>query len=230
LSNTLPQVRARVNALLNNLDAKRPIDLVRVDQNIRNAYITLQARMPAAETETASAGTITAGSDTFSLPTTSSAEYAGLVWIRLRSNGEFLTHVTVEEMNALRAGNASIVTGTPRYFALWEDSTQTVQGRCESAPASTETYDLFKTAVASDFDATALDSTTIALSRYGIQALIYQAAAEIAASLTEEDLALRRLNPAVIKVWFQQAEIMLNKECQRRNDLESVGRVQRWTT
>lgn len=227
MSSTLPKVRAQVQVMLNEMDARKPsIGLIRLDQTIRNVYITLQARLPVTESVTTSAGTIS--SDTFTLPTTSSAEYSGLVWIRLQSTGEFLTQLTTEEMKQLRDGNATTPVGTPSYFALYEDSSQQVQGQCESAPASALTYDLHRTLVASDFTLTALDSTTLALSRYGIQALIYQSAAEVAASYTEEDLKLRRLNPSVIQLWLKQAELMLHRECVRRNDLESVGRMQYW--
>jgi hypothetical protein len=213
--------------MLNERDMRdSSMGVIRMDQFIRNAYMAIQAQLPLQESVTASAGTIS--SDTFTLPTASNAEYSGLVWIRLRSTGDFLTQLTTEEMTALRTGNATIPTARPQYFALYEGSDQVVNGICESIPSAAETYDLHRTMVAGDFDTTAMDSTSIALGRYGVLALVSQSAAMIAASLTAEDMAKRRLNPSIIPVWFEEARVMTHKEAVRRNDLESVGREQRW--
>ena len=227
MSATLLQARVQVQALINEMDfRKASTSLIRLDTIMRGAYIWLQAELPPTESVTASAGTIS--SDTFTLPTTSSAQYAGLVWIRIRSTGAFLTEVTREEMVAMRALHPTVPISNPLYFAMYEDSTQTVNCQCESIPPSPLTYDLHKTLVAADFDLTALDSTMLALSRYGIQSLIYQTAAEVAAMFNDEDLQLRRLNPSVIPHWFQQADRMRHLEAVRLNNLHSQGREQRW--
>jgi len=227
VSATLLQARVQVQALINEMDAKKSaISLPRLDTIMRGAYMTLQAELPPIESVTTSAGTIS--SDSFTLPTTSSAQYSGLVWIRLQSTGAFLTEVSREEMNAMRALHPTAPSSIPLYFAMYEGSDQTVNCRCESSTPTPLTYDLHTTKVAADFDLTSLDTTTLALSRYGIQSLIYQTAAEVAATFTDEDLALRRLNPSVVPFWFKQADRMQHLEKVRLNQLHSQGRAERW--
>lgn len=229
MSTTLLGARVQVQALINEMDAKKSsISIPRLDTIMRGAYNWLQAELPPVESVTLSAGTIS--SDTFILPTTSSAQYAGLVYLRLQSTGGFLVEVSREEMNQMRSLRPSVPIAIPLYFAMYEDSGQSVQCRCESSPPSALTYDLHKTLVAADFDLTALDSTTLALSRIGIQSLVYQTAAEVAATFTDEDLQLRRLNPSVIPFWFKQADRMRHLEAVRLNNLHSQGREQRWTS
>ena len=127
----------------------------------------------------------------------------------------------------MRDGSPTLLTGIPRWFALWEDSSQVVQGRCYPGAAAAETYDLHRSSAPTDFDLTAMDSTVIALSVLGLNALVFKSALNLGATMTDEDLALRRLNPRVFEAWADDYRVCLHDEAVRRHDLESVGRYQR---
>ena len=75
MSTTVASLRARVLSKLHMLDERTGPSRVYVDQEIRDQYLAMQARLPDAYSYTAAAGSITAGSATFTLPSTSSAEY-----------------------------------------------------------------------------------------------------------------------------------------------------------
>lgn len=229
MSVTLPSVRTRVRIKVRDSDNRNPsFSIIEVDQAIRDAYIALQSQLPPASVYSASAFTIAGGGDTFALPTsTGTIEYHGKTRIRLRSNGQFLRERTVEEIDAMRNGQTTTGTGVPTDFALWEENDQEVQGRCYPGAKSAEVCDLFYTLVADDFDLTAIDSSNIRFSRYGIDALVYRASAELVMTLTEEDLKLRKLNANAANFWLKESERILYREAMRQHRIGAVGRTQR---
>jgi len=227
---TLSVLRDRVRANINEARARRSaLNAVEIDQGLRNAYLALQSRLPPAHVYTASAFTIAAGADTFTLPTAASAEYAGEVRIQIQSDGSFLCPLSAAQLDAVRAGIVGTDgQGRPTHFTLWEDNSQVVQGRCYPRSKDLETCNLWRGLVAADFTTTALDSTTIELGRYGIEALIYAASAELVAKMPDDELALRKLNSGVVGFWLKQMETTLYRETCRRHELESAGTAWRY--
>lgn len=230
MSQTLPQIRARTLVEIRQADNLRnSFGVVEVDQTIRNVYLSIQSRLPAAHAYVDSAGTIVAAADTFTLPTsTSTIEYAGDVRIRLQSNRRFLKQLRVEELDALREGTSTSAVSIPYAFSMYEEDDQEVQCRCYPRSQATETYDLYRSLVAADFDLTALDSTSIKFSRYAGTVLVLKSAARLVKKMTPKQLEVRDLNPEIAADWDADAERMLYQEGMRRNRISSAGRMQRW--
>jgi hypothetical protein len=214
--------------LLKEMDSRKPVGRIYVDQALRNEYQLLQSRLPDAYAYTASAGTITAGSASFTLPSASSAEYAGDIRIQLQSDNSFLTKLHQDEMQRFRDGSSTTSTGRPRFFSPYEEDDQQVACWVYPVATSTETYNLFRSIVAADFSTTDIAGATLMLSREGQLALIYETATAIASAMTKEDLAQRRLNPSIVADWHQKAELALYQEGDRRASIEGVGRTMRF--
>lgn len=225
------------------MDARKPgFVLPEIDQAIADAYLELQARLPAADLYTSSGLTISAAADTFTLPATVSqytgnsaaAEYAGDVRIRLRSIGRFLQKCAVEEIDSWRTRAPTSPQGIPEKFALWEDKSQIVQGRVWPAALAAEVCDIFVRLSADDVrdfigaGTDDMDDVSILFSRIAAQALALYVSADLIGRMTPEDLKERRLNPAIAAKWLHDAEVMLYQEAARRHDLAGVGRTQRW--
>ena len=99
MADTLENIRYRVRSLTRDVDGRSPSrDLAEIDNAIAEAYLVLSSRLPAPSLYTASAFTISAHADTFTLPDSASEEYTGDVRIRLRSDGRFLRRRTLEEI------------------------------------------------------------------------------------------------------------------------------------
>ena len=227
MSITFSVLRSRVQLKVNELDARRATaGVIIIDNAMADAFIAIAARLPAPWVITESAGSIAANADTFTLPTASAEEYAGGLRIRLRSDGSFLLKSTIDEIDRFRANDPSTVgTTRPQRFAVWEESDQDVICRCWPRSKDTETYDLFaRMSVTDPRDAASMDAATIPFSRYGITALVYQAAALVIDGQTDEDLAVRRINRNVTRGWMRNAEILIAKEAERRHSISSVGR------
>lgn len=236
MSITLAALRSRVRAKLNDVDMRRPaFNVIAYDQALADAYTNVQSRLPAIHVYTASAFTIAATSETFTLPTTSNAQYRGDVRLQLVSNGVFLYKKTVEEINQYQNGEfgAALLVGVdhPSIFALWEGSTQVVNGICWPRTLQAEAVNMYNTLSAADLrNAADMDAAVIDLSEEGVVGLTYFAAAMLAAGMTEQDLAARRLSKDVAAVWFRESNRVLLREEARHSDLESVGRIMRWVS
>lgn len=228
MSTTVAALADRIANKLRALDPNGPLDSVYIDGEIRDAYMQLQAKLPAAYSYTAAAGTITAGATTFTLPTTSTAEYAGDVRVQLVSTGAFLVEVTQDEMQMFRNNVTSTTSGRPQYFAPYEDSSQQVICWVYPSPTSAESYNLFRSLVPSDFTSTDTGGTTLALGRFAQEALILKACSNIVAAMIPEDVAKLKLDKNVAELWARQAEEMAYQESARRSDIEAAGHVQRF--
>lgn len=227
MSVALSSLRARVLSKLHSLDGRNGLDLVYVDQELRDQYIALQARVPGSYAYSASAGTITAGAVSFTLPTTSSREYEGDFRIQLTSDNRFLEKVTQEEMQRLRHGTSSSQQSRSSYFSPYQDSSQQVTCWCFPINAATETYNLFYTPSASDIDTTGIEATTLVLNRVAQDALVFKTAAAILAAMDPDEAKSRRLNPAAAALWMKQGNDMTYKAAVIQSDIESGGRVMR---
>lgn len=241
----LRRVRERVWIALGDTDARRRVfDPIKLDQALCDAYVRLQARLPAPTVSTASGLTISAGADTFNLPTTVSqwtgnnggAEYRGDVRIRLRSTGNYLTKRTPEEIDSFREGQPSATPhlGIPTDFCLWKEKDNTIQGRCWTGARDAQVCDIFVTLEADDlrdFIGSAtddLDDVTLQLSRFGTQALIDHACARLLGRATAEQAAQLGIDKGAARDFEKDAEIGLHKERLRHHSIASVGRIQRW--
>lgn len=231
---TLVVLRNRLRVMLNDLDRAddEQFSIVRLDGAIANAYQACAAVLSPPRLVTLSAFTIAAGAQTFSLPTTSNAEYSGDVRIRLQSDGSYLFKRSREEIEALRYGEtATTGTGRPTDFSLYEDSAQILQGDCWPRSKDLETCDMYVGLDVTDLrDAASMDAASIQFSRYGSTALLYRAASELVASTPADKLAARDLDKGVAQIWLQQAGVLLYAEEVRRAQAEDAGRVQRWVS
>jgi len=235
---TLAAIRARVMVKAHDTDNRKgSLGIVRTDHAIADACLQLGSQIPSPEAYLPSAFTISAG-DTFALPTAaqtgyvSTTQYAGDIRIRLRSNNMFLTKRTVEELDAFREGQTSTsAPGVPSNYCLWEEMDNEVQGRCWPAAAASQACDLFVSLVPDDLrDASDMDAANVRFSRYGATALVFHAAALLVAELPQDELALRKLNGSVAKLWLDQARVLLYEEEVRKNNNESIGRTMRWVS
>jgi hypothetical protein len=232
MATALSSLRARLQIKLRESDArKNAVNLIELDQALIDHYFLLAARLPGSRIYEASSFTISAGGDTFALPTTSSRQYGGDVRVRLRSNGQFLDKLTVEELDAFRNGDDTPVPSIPRYFCLWEESDQEVQGRVYPGAEAAEVCDLFAELLPADPRAAAnLEAVSLELSRFGETALLFATAADLVAAMSPEDLAERRLSKDVVPSWTRTSEVALYQEAARHHALADVGRTQRWVS
>ena len=229
MATAFSSLRARIRIRIKERDTRTNVFSVpEIDSAMADAYLALQARLPAARLYTSGAGTIAANADTFTLPTASSAQYQGDVSIQLDSDKSFLRKVTREEIDAMREGAATSYVVRPRYWAPWEEDGQEVVARCYPRAEAAETYHLFAAMVADDLRVAAMDAASVELSRYGETAFIYTVAAELVAAMRDEDLAAKRLDKGVVQVWQRIAEVALYQEEARLHDMADVGRQQRW--
>lgn len=227
MAQTLSDLRNRVRTMIRDTDGRNASrDLAEIDDAIAEAYLVLASRIPSPSLYTASAFTIAANADTFTLPTSGLLEYTGDVRIRLRSDGRFLRRRTLEEIDRFRSGDISTVgTTRPELFALWMEADQEVQGRCWPRSRDAELCDLFAALSAQDLRENIEAASTIHFSRFGTVALVLHAAATIVTGLTDADLEERRLNRDVVPLWLKDADRTLVREEGRRHDVEAVGRM-----
>lgn len=228
MSVALSSLRARVRVNLDEMSGRKSVGVIRLDQEIRNQYRLMMSKLPPAWSYTAAAGTITAGSASFTLPTASSAEYAGAFQVQLVSDLSFLTKISQEEMRRLRAGNSG--RSRPRCFAPYEDSTQGVVCWVHPLAASDESYNLFRSLVASDTSATDIAAATLAAGRDAQDALVAKVSAAIAMSpgyLKNIDPDLRVAVREQAQKWDADGEGAIYREAGRLHRIEGVGRIMR---
>lgn len=229
---TLAKLRARVQVEIRDDDNRKDsFGVVEIDNTICNAYLAMHARMGEPSLYTASGVTIAAGANTFSLPTTTTAEYAGDIALQLLSVGTFLTKCSVEEIQAWQDGQPTPLLSIPTKFALYEDSSIIVQGIVYPGAKVAEPCNLYRALVVVDpRDAADMDAVNIVAGRYAQTALIYRAAAMLAMKMSARQLETRDLNPQIAAAWMKDSDQALYLDTARRHDLEGVGRTQRWVS
>ena len=234
MATTLVVVRNRVRARLNELDNRAvSTGLIAIDNAIADTLQVQASSLPAPSLYAASAFTISAGAQTFALPTTigsvATVEYAGDFRLQLNSDKTFLYKSTREEIESLRNGDASTNGSRPVRFSLYEDSATVVQGDCWPRAKDAEAVNLFADLDHNDIrDAASMDAAEIQFSRYGVTSLVLLSAAVLVRGMTDADLALRRLERAVAATWEKQAAKLIYEEEVRRNEAESTGRTHRF--
>ena len=233
MSVTLAVIRARVRVKIKEMDQRRgTTGIVEIDNAIADSYLLLASRIPSPRLVSLSAFTISANAQTFVLPSTAAIEYSGEVQIQLQSDKSFLKKITRDELQSYRSRDINNVgTTRPQMFSLYEDESQVVQGDCWPRSRDSELCDMFADISATDIrDAVAMDAASIKFARRGSTALVYHASAELVQSMTDSDLATRRLNRNVVGQWREDAERLIYEEEVRRHQAEDTGRTQRWVS
>ena len=240
---TLAKLRGRVRNRLRDADGRMANPSgIEVDMALADAYIALQADLPSPTVYTANAFTISANSDTFTLPVsiassgygTGTVEYAGQVEIQLVSIGQFLRKRSLEELNAFKNGQPTTLYSIPHDYALYQDRDNVVRGRTYPGAKANELCNLFSSITADDLrdyvgaGSSGMDDVSVNLGRYGAAALVGYTAGLLAQRMTGEVLQERGINPAAIDAWMKEAMELLYHEGATRNALESSGRTQRW--
>ncbi len=230
---TIAYIRMKVDIRLRQMDTKnRSYSTVEVDQAVRDKYVAIHALLPPAHVAETAAFTISAGGDTFT-PTLSGTTYSDALDVRLQlqSTGQFLKKATVEELDAFRNSQPTPLLSVPSLFALWEDHQGVVRGRCYPGAAAAQVVNLFRSrSHVVPFSATDLDTVAVYFNEAACNALAASVAADLLMALPDEELKKRRLNREIASVWHREAETVWYQEEARRNDLESIGRTQRWVS
>ena len=226
----LSDIQARVESLLRRRDAKVDscLSVIEIQEQIAHEYIALRSELPAARVYATSYLTLTNADGTFTLPTTSAAQYAGEIRIQLQSDARFLKKERVETLDSYRQGQVVVAQGRPMHFCLWREKDQTVKGRVWPAPSQPEPCNVFYSLDAEDLRVTDYGTVTVNLSRIGETALALRTAATLAASLPAEELKARKLNPAVAGQWLKTASRLAYKAACETWDLETTDELERW--
>ena len=234
---TLSAIRMKVRFRTRDRDHKNQArSTPEIDQMVREKYLARYAMLPPVHVSTASAFTISAGGDTFTVTLTGTTYAdAGDIRIRLRSDGSFLEKKSVEQIDALRSGHATVSLGVPDAFCVWEDKAGVLNGRCWPGAKDAQVCDLYRDEDADVLtSATDLDAVAVILNDAGQTALAALVAADIIEQLTDEELIVRKINPAkadkVAASMRAEAEAVFYQEACRRHDVESVGRIERWVS
>ena len=220
MSSTAGDAIKNVRALLNDQVGSR---YVRTNEQVRNV-MTNQMQMMAADTydgltKQTTACTLVVGTDTYTVdPSTTRVLYSVVALIRA-SDLFPLRKIPFDAMlEAKRATQAA--TGKPDRYAIYEDDSQVVKVILYPTPGAVDTL----TAWYMDLpDPLTTDASVIPFGTFGVKALELLTAAEVAASMTEEDLATCKLSPAIAAKWQADGKKMLQLESERTARLTHSG-------
>jgi hypothetical protein len=246
MSLKLSRLRDRVNGRIRNFDfrgneAGPAYSDVEVDQELCSEYLAIQSMLPAAKLYTASAFTISAGSETFTLPTTvtqwtgndGGAEYRSGIRIQLVSTGGFLNQVSLNDLNTYRNFQPTVSGGIPYIFALYEESDQDVQGICHPLAKDAQACNLFRNLEADDLrdfvgsGAQFMDDVEVQMSRVEALALELRASAGLVAKMSSADLDARRLNPNAVNLWINESAGLIHGSAGTRHNIRD-SRIYRY--
>jgi hypothetical protein len=228
---TLAYLRFKVDMRLRQMDTKnRTYSVPEVDQAIREKYIAKKTMLPPAHVAESSAFTISAGADTFT-PTLAGTTYSDALDVRLQlvSNGLFLVPSTVEEIDALRYGQPTLLLGIPYWFALWEDHQGVARGRCYPGAKDAQAVNMYRSrSHAAITSATDLDSAAVYFNEASCNALAQAVAADLLIAMPDDEVKKRGLTRDIAPAWAREADKLFYQEEARKNDLIAAGRTQRW--
>jgi hypothetical protein len=218
---------------LRQQDSKnRSYSVPEVDFAIREKFATVNAVLPAPHVAETAAFTISAGGDTFT-PTLSGTTYSDAddVRLRLQSTGQFLHRVTVEELDAHRNGNPTVLLGVPMLFSLWHNHQGALLGRCYPGALAAQVVDMFRSrSHAAISSATDLDAAAVYFNEAACVALSAAVSADLLLALPDDELKKRRLNRAIAAEWAKEAAKVFYEEAARREDIDSIGKTMRWVS
>lgn len=225
MTTTLAALRVKVREGLRDTVQPYHVETDELDGAIRNAVVTASAQIPLGEKWVAGAVTLTAGSDTATLP--SGVEYAQVYALRRTSDGQMLDKLTVDEAERkywwdLRAADATAA--EPAAYCMTEDEDGLVTLRFDAPVLSEATLDLRRAVLPSDLTE---DTDTAPLSSLMVMAVSDLAVSELIGKLNKNELDQLRLDRDSARRCDQRAAGMIRAEKERRAGLEAVGRVQR---
>lgn len=160
--------------------------------------------------------TLVAGTDTYTLPTTTAQNYDRLKKLRLRSTGGEIPVVSLETFEALRNFDTAVVGGTPQAAMVIEGANHTPTLRFWPKPDAADYvegfFSLLPAALAHD------DAASIPFDDEAFEALCYEVALELYARMPEDDRAKRKLGPETPSSWsaLVQAGIRASRHRRRR--------------
>lgn len=240
----ISKIRGRVRGNLMDLDGRMAAPTgVQIDATLADVYIELAAQLPSPMLYVASAFTIAAGANTFTFPVTvtssgfgtGTTEYAGEARIQLAVPGTWLRKITSREMDAFMYGVNAIPLAIPDRFALYQDGSQVIRGRCWPGSNEARACNLWATIKADDLrdyvgtgGAEGFDTVSAPLSREAAAALVLKASSRLLKRMGAEDVAKRGINPAVAGEWDAAANDLLYAEEAAQHSVRSTGRIQRW--
>lgn len=220
MSSTAGDAIKNVRALLNDQVGSR---YVRTNEQVRTVMST-QLQLMAADTydglsKQTTACTLVPGTDTYTVdPSTTRVLYSVVALIRA-SDLFPLRKVPFDAMLEMKRSTQA-ATGKPDRYCIYEDDTQVVKVVLYPTPGTADTL----TAWYMDLpDNLTSDSSVIPYGTFGVRALELLTAAEIALSMTEDDLAACKLSPAISQKWQADGKKMLDLERERTARLAQSG-------
>lgn len=208
MSETLAACRQNVRLMLDDLKlGDVAIGSLRLDDIIYRESMLIAGQLYGGVTVSAGAISVSAGTDDYSLGASSQHNsLADPIW---DATGQPLVKVTMDDMDVLRRG-ASVPTGTPTYYALWEDdSTNVMTIRLAPRPVASGTLTLRRSVLPSAFTS---DSSTIGMSDLALRGLEWRCAASAVASVGDDALAKLGIKPQIVGYWNGKADDALKAE------------------
>lgn len=243
MSVSLIKIRGRVRQRLRDLDGRMPTpDGVTVDMAMCDAWLRLSAYLPSPIVYIANAFTISAGTDTFTLPVsitgsgygTGTVEYAGDIRIQLATLRIYLEKRTQVEMDALKNRYQVLPLAIPLKYALYEDRSQVIQGRVHPGAAADYACNLWANITADDLrdyvgsGTEGLDTVSVPGSRRTAGALVAYTAGELLGRMTPEAAKSHGLDKGMAEVWRDEAMTLLAEEEATQHSIKATGRVMRF--
>ena len=220
MSSTAGDAIKNIRALLNDQVGSR---YVRTNEQVRN-IMSNQMQLIASDTyggltKQATACTLVAGTDTYTVaPSATRIIYSVVALIR-NSDLYPLRKIPFDAMLEFKR-NTAAATGKPDRYAIYEDDSQLVKVVLYPTPSATDTLDAWYMDLP---DPLTSDSSVIPFGTFGVKAVELLAAAEIAAGMTEEDLAACKLSAAAAQKWQADGQRFLALERERTARIAQSG-------
>lgn len=174
--------------------------------------------------------TLIAGTDTYTLPTTTRQDYDRLKMLRLQSNGQEIPVVSLQVFESYRSGDTTGQRGTPLCAMVVGQAEQSGPSlRFWPVPIEADTCDGFFSLLPAEFlhDETA----AIPFDAPAFEALCYSAALELYGRMPEEERAKRALGNNTPELWPMHiaSGVRASRERRRRQQGgQVVLRRRRW--
>jgi hypothetical protein len=165
------------------------------------------------------------GTSDYTLPTTTTAEYAAIVMLKDATHGTLIEKADTETIEALRqTGSTAVVKGFPVRFSLLEGATQVVTVRLYPVPNGAYAIDLLRSLL--PVRLTSL-SAVVPLARDLMMALELRCAARCARMMPEDERQKRMLTDGMIADFNADADLMLREGMRRIAQLKRMGQMER---
>lgn len=228
MATTLAGLRAKERVALRDTAQPYHVEDAELDESTRAAMVTVAGDVPLGEKWVAGAVTLTAGSDTATLPAT--VEYHMIYGLRRTSDGMPLFKRTMGELEGRFWCGRTVANATPAEptdYALSENESNVVAVRFQAPALTASTLDLRRAVIPADLTA-ATDAAP--LSTLLEQAVADLATADIISKLTKNELDALRLDRGYAAVCLKRAAKAIHDEKVRLDAMHSTGRVQRYVS